>query len=49
MKVAVRSAMSGKHLVGAMTIILDRTVEKHAENVVSIMLTPLHIYTHIYI
>ena len=40
--------MSGKQMVGAILIIMDRSVEKHAEFVVSIMPTPLHmyIYTH---
>ena len=49
MKGAVRRAMSGKQMVGAILIIMDRIVEKHAEFVVSIMPTPLHMYIHIYI
>ena len=47
MKGAVGRAMRGKRMVGAIYIIIDRSVEKHAEFVVSIMPTPLHMYIHI--
>ena len=48
MKAAVKSAISGKHMVCATMIILDCSVSEHAENAVSILATPLmYIYTHI--